>query len=62
MMPIMAKEHGRNDDNDHAHDERSIGTKKENIVTAVYLYLFYTPGTTITNFFPATLVLDIFGV
>ena len=40
MMPVMAKEHGRNDNNDHAHDEHSISTKKENIVTAVYSYLF----------------------
>ena len=32
MMPMMAKEHGRNDDNDHAHDKHSISTKNENIV------------------------------
>jgi hypothetical protein len=36
MVPMMVKEHGRNDDNDHAHDEHNISTKKENIVTAAY--------------------------
>ena len=40
MMPVMAKEHGRNDNNDHAHDEHNISTMKENIVTSVYSYLF----------------------
>ena len=40
MMPMMAKEHGRNDENDHAHGERSIGTKKKNRVTAVYLIVY----------------------
>jgi hypothetical protein len=37
---LAAKEHVRNDDNDHAQDEHSISTKMENIVTAV----IYTPS------------------
>jgi hypothetical protein len=40
MMPVMANEYGLDDDDNHDHDERSISTKKEHIVTAVYLYLF----------------------
>ena len=40
MMPVMANEYGLDDDDYHDHDERSISTKKEHIVTSVYLYLF----------------------